>query len=205
MYETCAIDYERHTNIICLGSSPTCTTSRYVPTYYVFAHCFCLAMELHTKYCTSLVLTGVNDKRNSWGTADVRYTEIQYTGSTIWVRSWRCGCLVTWICYQLIAKPGNKTATPPWPYNVKSSWLQEYLQDYNHMALRIFFSKYASPKGGVAIEEAIWTVLVSFESDTLPAFVLVAMNAMSCNNVGSGRCGCLVTWYCYQLIRSIWR
>ena len=33
----------------------------------------------------------------------------------IWVRSWNCGCLVTWFCYQLIAKPGNKTATVPWP------------------------------------------------------------------------------------------
>ena len=32
-----------------------------------------------------------------------------------WVRSWRWGCLVTWFCYQLIAKPGNKTAPPPWP------------------------------------------------------------------------------------------
>ena len=31
------------------------------------------------------------------------------------VGSRRCGCLVTWFCYQLIAKPGNKTATPPWP------------------------------------------------------------------------------------------
>ena len=29
----------------------------------------------------------------------------------IWVRSRNCGCLVTWFCYQLIAKPGNKTAT----------------------------------------------------------------------------------------------
>ena len=28
-----------------------------------------------------------------------------------WVRSQNCGCLVTWFCYQLIAKPGNKTAT----------------------------------------------------------------------------------------------
>ena len=38
----------------------------------------------------------------------------------IGVRSRRCGCLVTWFCYQLIAKPGNKTATPsgPDPYNV---------------------------------------------------------------------------------------
>ena len=32
-----------------------------------------------------------------------------------WVRSRNCGCLVTWFCYQLIAKPGNKTATVPWP------------------------------------------------------------------------------------------
>ena len=33
----------------------------------------------------------------------------------IWVRSRNCGCLATWFCYQLIAKPGNKTATVPWP------------------------------------------------------------------------------------------
>ena len=33
----------------------------------------------------------------------------------IWVRSRRCVCLVTWFCYQLIAKPGNKTAAPTWP------------------------------------------------------------------------------------------
>ena len=33
----------------------------------------------------------------------------------IWVRSRRCGCLVTWFCYQMIAKPGNVTATPSWP------------------------------------------------------------------------------------------
>ena len=29
----------------------------------------------------------------------------------IWVRSQRCGCLVTCFCYQMIAKPGIKTAT----------------------------------------------------------------------------------------------
>ena len=33
----------------------------------------------------------------------------------IWVESWRCDGLVTWFCYWQIAKPGNKTATPPWP------------------------------------------------------------------------------------------
>ena len=32
----------------------------------------------------------------------------------IWVRSRNCGCLVTGFCYQLIAKPGNKTATVSW-------------------------------------------------------------------------------------------
>ena len=30
-------------------------------------------------------------------------------------RSQRCGYLVTWFCYQFIAKPGNKTAAPLWP------------------------------------------------------------------------------------------
>ena len=35
--------------------------------------------------------------------------------SSIWVRSWNCGCLVTWFCYQLIAKPGNETAVVSWP------------------------------------------------------------------------------------------
>ena len=33
----------------------------------------------------------------------------------IWVRSRNCGCLVTWFCYQLIAKPGNRTAAVSWP------------------------------------------------------------------------------------------
>ena len=38
-----------------------------------------------------------------------------HTSDIIWVRSRNCGCLVTWFCYQLIAKQGNKTATVPWP------------------------------------------------------------------------------------------
>ena len=33
----------------------------------------------------------------------------------IWVRSRNSGCLVTWFCYQLIAKPVNKTAAVLWP------------------------------------------------------------------------------------------
>ena len=33
----------------------------------------------------------------------------------IWIRSRNCGRPVTWPCYQLIARPGNKTATVTWP------------------------------------------------------------------------------------------
>ena len=46
------------------------------------------------------------------------YSSYQLTCLCIWVRSRNCGCLVTWFCYQLIAKPGNKTAvvSRPDPY-----------------------------------------------------------------------------------------
>ena len=40
---------------------------------------------------------------------------LQVSAWFIWVRSRNCDCLVTWFCYQLIAKPGNKTATVSWP------------------------------------------------------------------------------------------
>ena len=33
----------------------------------------------------------------------------------MWVMSRRRSCLVTWFCYQMIAKRVNKTATPSWP------------------------------------------------------------------------------------------
>ena len=32
-----------------------------------------------------------------------------------WFSPWRCDCHVTRFCCQLIAKPGNKTASPSWP------------------------------------------------------------------------------------------
>ena len=39
----------------------------------------------------------------------------------------KCSCLVTWFCYQMIAKPGNKTAALSWPnpYMIQSyyQWL----------------------------------------------------------------------------------
>ena len=36
----------------------------------------------------------------------------------ILVRSWRWVCLVTWFCYHLIAKLGNKTGAPSWPNTI---------------------------------------------------------------------------------------
>ena len=42
-----------------------------------------------------------------------------------WVRSRRCICLVTWFCYHLIAKLGNKTASLSWPDPY------EYVQNLN--------------------------------------------------------------------------
>ena len=42
----------------------------------------------------------------------------QETWKCTWVRSWNCGCFVTWFCYQLIAKPGNKTAAVPWRHTL---------------------------------------------------------------------------------------
>ena len=59
------------------------------------------------------------------------------------VRSWRCGCLATWFCYQLIAKPGNKTAAPPYfpthifqvikgPSSLQSSLSSQWRADDGH-------------------------------------------------------------------------
>ena len=46
-----------------------------------------------------------------------------YHVMSIWVKSRRFGCIVTWFWYQLIAKPGNKTAAPSWldPYHIWTS------------------------------------------------------------------------------------
>ena len=45
----------------------------------------------------------------------------------IWVWSRNCSCLVTWFCYQLIAKPGNKTAAVSWPDPYIYSYIYIYI------------------------------------------------------------------------------
>ena len=57
-------------------------------------------------------------------------TDTEKLRMNIWVRSRNCGCLVTWFSYQLIAKPGNKTATVPWPDPYVL-----FLQKYNEIDL----------------------------------------------------------------------
>ena len=43
----------------------------------------------------------------------------------IWVWSRNCDCIVTWFCYQLIAKPGNKTVAVSWPDPYTCIWYRK--------------------------------------------------------------------------------
>ena len=52
-----------------------------------------------------------------------------------WIRSWRCGCLVTWFRYQMIAETGNKTAEPSWsdPYS-DSEKCKKYFRSWQEIS-----------------------------------------------------------------------
>ena len=60
-----------------------------------------------------LVLMNVKYSSSVHGSAFVMFWQGQFL--SIQIRSWRCDCLFTWFCYQMIAKPGNKVAAPLWP------------------------------------------------------------------------------------------
>ena len=64
-----------------------------------------------------------------------------WPSGTIWVRSRNCGCLVAWFYYQLIAKPGNKTATVPWPdpYDPLYKWVNFDAWPQQAIALAIVY------------------------------------------------------------------
>ena len=51
-----------------------------------------------------------------------RWTNLPGFSTVTRIGSWRCDCLVTWFCYQLMAKPGSKTAIP--------SYINETLWSY---------------------------------------------------------------------------
>ena len=50
-------------------------------------------------------------KTCNWETDVICATLVLY----MWVGPRNCGCLVAWICYQLMANPGSRTAAVPWP------------------------------------------------------------------------------------------
>ena len=76
---------------------------------------------------------------------------------SIWIRSRNCSCLVTWFGYQLIAKPGNKTAIVPWPNPyilIKTGWCE----------LSKLARYYPTSLGHIVIKYIIWN---KFGSRTL--------------------------------------
>ena len=71
----------------------------------------------------------------------------------LWVRSRNCDCLVTWFCYQLIAKPGNKRATVSWPDPYASGTPLTLVR--SHLSARITY------------QAACWTFVVFFVADII--------------------------------------
>ena len=63
--------------------------------------------------------------------ASLGHNELTTWITMIWVRSQNCRCLVTWFCYQLIAKPGNRTATVLWPYPYPHAGMTQPLMHWN--------------------------------------------------------------------------
>ena len=90
---TCTVYFHRCSldSLICVSSSVEYLTKMFVETIFII---WCLFQFFYI-CCFSF-----------WIWMDEKY---------IWVKSRNCGCLVTRFCYQLIAKPGNKTATVSWP------------------------------------------------------------------------------------------
>ena len=65
----------------------------------------------------------------------------------IWARSSRWSCLVSWFCYQLIAKPSNKRATPPWPdpYQYNVWWCYCTRRQHHCILCPVFYALHIMP------------------------------------------------------------
>ena len=95
--------------------------------YNVYASCLMYngKYNMYSDICSCLMHSGntmftliyVPDSCTVAGTMFTAISNVPllHTMDIIWVRPRNCGCLVTWFCYQLIAKPGNKTVTVSWP------------------------------------------------------------------------------------------
>ena len=86
-----------------------------------------------TWYCTAVTeaehKSGVKLLWVSYGVSVMRIWEkidrVIMSWHCWWVESYGCSCLVTWFCYQLIAKPDNKAAASSWPDPCMGSTLGE--------------------------------------------------------------------------------
>ena len=86
---------------------------------------FCIFIQSSITFVCKFVPKGSNDNKSSlvyvmaWhrigskpAPSLTNICDMRHSGKmSIWVRSRNCGCLFTWFCYQLIAKPGNKRQT----------------------------------------------------------------------------------------------
>ena len=79
-------------------------------TYYHFKLDF-QKVDQHTG-CKWLIHATKRRKDNQLQSLELPYKIVTFL---ILVRSRRWACLVTWFCYHLIVKPGNKTDAPSWP------------------------------------------------------------------------------------------
>ena len=80
---------------------------------------FCLCLNVLTfvvlNVCWAVWKHVIYQHWDGAGSWNLSLWQVRTWWSCIWVRSPNCVCLVTWFCYQLIAKPGNKTAAVSWP------------------------------------------------------------------------------------------
>ena len=96
--------------MLCLSQSEAISQCTYHLTTPLLMHwSYHSLTQNHHIYCWV-----VQERHNS--IANALELRLSCTNPTIciWVKSRNCDCLVTWFCYQLIAKPGNKRAAVPW-------------------------------------------------------------------------------------------
>ena len=88
----------------------------------------------------------------------------------IWVRSQRCSCLVTWLCYQMIAKPGNKTAAPLWP--------DPYVIEHN-LVFRKLFKRWTHKRHPyLALTGKLWGVFCDFFVEKWPWDIMSTLDCL---------------------------
>ena len=82
--------------------------SEFIPCGIDEASCILRGREISVPVIKEIISTMSNHNDN----CRVRHTLFEVSVGIMFF-SRNCGCLVAWICYQLMAKPGNRTAAVP--------------------------------------------------------------------------------------------